>query len=196
MSEPYSLVVACQIAPDDLRKWLNGGVPAPDRYPDWTELDIQLFPDDYEPAFRESDRKPRAYLRDLRDVAMENYGWRFRHDGPSGQLNIVSLAFTQNWPEIIAGLTVLRSLAPLCPQGGYVLVHGFAFRQGQTACALSFTGGRSLFVHGPAVGGLVDHAGPLADHVLKRANAAFAADPPPPAAQVCTDQLDSFAGQP
>jgi hypothetical protein len=194
MSEPFSLMLNCTVAPQALHNFLHGPLLPPEAVGDWNDLGIILAPSDFELSRRLSSGTPAAYLRDMRRYARQDMAWHFAFNRDTGQLSCASLMWTGHWPEIVAGLYVLRQIAAHTAGAskGYLLVHDFAFETHGTAAAVLLSGGRSAVLDPDAktTESIVEHARPTAIAILDTARAAFEMDPPVASDSVMTDQFD------
>lgn len=180
MSEPASLVLECQIAPDGLRDWLAAREPSALGWSDWAGLDVVIGAHEWAEIDRLTRTGSADFLRRLRELAERPADWAFAYDADSGMLRIARVLFGDEWRGIVATLAVLRRLGSFIAPGlnpGRILVHDWIYRQRGTMAAVAlFPGGSSVL----ATEALDFDADALADRLLSPIRDAMAAGRPGP----------------
>ncbi len=192
MSEPASLVLQCQIAPDGLQEWLVARAPRASAWSDWTALEIDIAPAEIASLDLPTGTASGEFLRRMRATAERPADWGLAYDASTGMLTIGQVLFSEEWHAIITTLTILRRLGGFIAPGmnpGLILIQDWIYGQRGTMAAVSlFPGGSAVMA--PRSLGFEAHA--FAGRLLSPIREAIAAGRSGPV----RDDLDALLGRP
>lgn len=198
MSAPLSLIFHVPVSAQRFAAALDMPLEGCAKYGDWAQLGVDFSDEEIADADAFAEKGLRDYLDDLREGAREELGWYFVADAKTGYVTCFCLLWSELWPEMLAGLNLLRQAFTAASDGrpGYILVHDFAFQSRGTVAAILMREGVSEVspINATGVQKAVQHAQPIAQHVMDTARSTFDNEATiPDAASVLVDQYTQTA---
>lgn len=134
MSEPLSYVLSLVIPEWGMRSWLAAPLPAPDRWLDWADLDMELKQPDFDLVNRLSGRTIGAILDEW--ASGDTAGWHFAWS--EGRLSLVALQGAESWREHLLFLCAVRAAGDHGAGPGAVVANGYIWQEGSLAWSVVF----------------------------------------------------------
>lgn len=134
-------------------------------FSDWEDFDVYVSDKDIAEADAATPENAAAYFRSLRAAGRQTRGWHFAQSQKTRYLTLTLPHWTNDWPRILLGLSILRQVLPTSGDGqpGYILVHQFGPDGGKTLGSVLMRHGTSA-IAGPReeiTQKIIKHAAPL-----------------------------------